>query len=70
MLFHFSAKSNKNNVDLHQQKRHSSEKKRFMLDEKFQQNASKFAIFYNYENLKLLFPFRTTLFFPLINVEK
>ena len=30
---------------------------RFMLDEKFQWNASKFAIFYMYKNPKLLFPF-------------
>ena len=29
----------------------------FVLDEKFQRNASKFAIFYVYENPKLLFPF-------------
>ena len=29
---------------------------RFVLDEKFQLNASKFAIFYIYENSKLLFP--------------
>ena len=29
----------------------------FVLDEKFQQNASKFAIFDIYENPKLLFPF-------------
>ena len=36
---------------------HSSEKKRFMLDEKFQRNASKFAIFYIYEYPKLLFLF-------------
>ena len=32
-------------------------KKRFMLDEKFQQIASTFAIYYIYENPKLLFPF-------------
>ena len=32
-------------------------KKKFMLDEMFQQNASKFGIFYIYENPKLLFPF-------------
>ena len=30
---------------------------RFVLDEKFQRNASKFAIFDLYENPKLLFPF-------------
>ena len=30
---------------------------RFMLDEMTRQNASKFAIFYIYENPKLLFPF-------------
>ena len=29
----------------------------FVLDEKFQQNASKFAIFYIYENPRLLFLF-------------
>ena len=28
-----------------------------MLDEKFQQNTSKFAMFYLYENQKLIFPF-------------
>ena len=28
----------------------------FVIDEKFQQNASKFAIFYIYESPKLLFP--------------
>ena len=28
----------------------------FVLDKKFQQNASKFAIFYIYKNPKLLFP--------------
>ena len=28
----------------------------FVLDEKFQRNASKFAIFYIYKNPKLLFP--------------
>ena len=31
--------------------------KRFLLDEMTRQNASKFAIFYIYENPKLLFPF-------------
>ena len=39
----------------------------FVLDEKFQRNASKFGIFYIYENLKLLFSFRANLFFPLMN---
>ena len=29
----------------------------FVLEEKFQRNASKFGIFYIYENPKLLFPF-------------
>ena len=29
----------------------------FVLDEKFQRNASKFALFYIHENPKLLFPF-------------
>ena len=43
-------------------------KKRFMLDEKFQRNASKFDIFYIYENPKLFFPFFISCyFFPLIN---
>ena len=32
-------------------------KKRFMLDKMFQRNASKFAIFYMYENSNLLFLF-------------
>ena len=43
---------------------------RHVLDEKFQRNASKFAIFYVYENPKLPFPFFIscyTLFFPLMN---
>ena len=39
----------------------------FVLNEKFQRNASKFSIFYIYENLKLLFSFRANLFFPLMN---
>ena len=39
-------------------------KKMLMLDEKLQRNASKFAIFYVYENPKLDFSFHTTLFFP------
>ena len=34
-----------------------------MLDEKFQQNHSKFAIFYIYENPKLLFPFFISCYF-------
>ena len=38
--------------------------KRFLLDEMTRQNASKFAIFYIYENPKLHFSFRATLFFP------
>ena len=38
--------------------------KRFMLDEMTWQNASKFAIFYIYENPKLIFPFFVTLFLP------
>ena len=38
-----------------------------MLDEMTWQNASKFAIFYIYENPKLHFSFRATLFFPLMN---
>ena len=41
----------------------------FVLDEKFQRNTSKFAIFYIYENPKLLFPFFISCYFifPLIN---
>ena len=35
----------------------------FVLDEKFQRNASKFAIFYIYENPKLLFPFFISCYF-------
>ena len=48
--------------------KHSLEK-RLMLDEKFQQNASNFAIFYINENPKLFFHFSfgATLFFPLMN---
>ena len=44
-------------------------KKRFMLDEKFQQSTSKFAIFYMCENPKLLFPFFISCYFifPLMN---
>ena len=44
-------------------------KKRFMLDENFQQNASEFVIFYIHENPKLLFLFlfHATLFFSLMN---
>ena len=42
-------------------------KKRFMLDEMFQWNTSKFAIFHIYENPKSFFPFHSTLFFPLMN---
>ena len=40
-----------------------------MLDEKFQRNTSKFAIFYIYENLKWLFRFSflTTLYFSIMN---
>ena len=38
-------------------------KKRLMLDEKFQQNASKFTIFYIYENPKLLLPFFISCYF-------
>ena len=37
--------------------------KRFMLDEKFEQNASKFGIFYIYENPKLLLPFFISCYF-------
>ena len=41
----------------------------FVLDKKFQRNASEFAIFYIYKNPKLhfLFSFRATLFFLLMN---
>ena len=35
----------------------------FVLDEMFQRNASKFAIFYIYENPKLLFPFFISCYF-------
>ena len=35
----------------------------FLLDEMTQQNASKFVIFYIYENLKLLFPFFISCYF-------
>ena len=40
--------------------------KRFALNEMFQQNALKFAIFYVYEN-KCSFSFRATLYFYLMN---
>ena len=40
-----------------------------MLDEKFQQNASKFAIFYIYENPKLLFPFFILCYFIIFPNE-
>ena len=43
----------------------------FALNEMFQQNASKFAIFYVEENPPrsfFRFSFRATLFFPLINI--
>ena len=46
---------------------HSSEKKRFLLDEMFHQNASKFAIFLEYENPHSFFSFCATLCFSLIN---
>ena len=42
---------------------------RFMLDEMTGRNASKFAIFYIYEDPKLLFSFCVTLFFCLINAQ-
>ena len=54
-------------------------KNRFRLDEKFQQNASKFAVFYIYENPKLLFLFFISCYFtfsllnaPLfyVNIDK
>ena len=40
-----------------------------MLDEMTRRNASKFVIFYTYENPKMLFSFRVraVLFFPLMN---
>ena len=41
--------------------------KKFILNSLPQRNASKFAIFYEYENPKLLFPFHATLFFSLMN---
>ena len=42
---------------------------RFLLDEKFQRNASKFAIFYIYENPSSFFrfSFRATLYIYLMN---
>ena len=40
-----------------------------MLDEKFQRNASKFAIFYIYENPKLLFPFIISCYFIFLPNE-
>ena len=42
---------------------------RFVLDEKFQQNASKFAILYIYENPKLLFPFFISCYFIFVPNE-
>ena len=50
---------------------HSSEKKRFMLEEMFQQNASKCDILLEYENLRSFFrfPFRSTLFFSQMNAQ-
>ena len=41
----------------------------FVLDEKFQRNASKFAIFYIYENPKLLFPFFISCYFIFLPNE-
>ena len=43
--------------------------KRFMLDEMTRWNASKFAIFYIYENPKLLFPFFISCNFTFIPNE-
>ena len=42
---------------------------RFVLDKKFQRNASKFAIFYVYENPKLLFPFSFHEYFIFLPYE-
>ena len=41
----------------------------FVLDKKFQRNASKFVISYTYENTKLIFPFFISCYFiiPLMN---
>ena len=39
-------------------------KKRFMLDEKLKQNASKFVIFHIYKNPKLIFDFMLLYFSP------
>ena len=44
-------------------------KKRFMLDEMTRRNASKFAIFYIYENPKLLYPFFISCYFTLFPNE-
>ena len=41
----------------------------FVLNEKFQRNASKFAIFYIYENPKLLFPFFISCYFIFLPNE-
>ena len=41
----------------------------FVLDEKFQRNDSKFAIFYIYENPKLLFPFFISCYFIFLPNE-
>ena len=45
--------------------------KKFMLDEMTRQNASKFAIFYIYENPNLLFPFFISCYFSfsLMNAQ-
>ena len=42
---------------------------KFVLDEKFQQNASKVAIFYIYENPKMLFPFFILCYFIFLPNE-
>ena len=38
-----------------------------MIDEMFQRKASKFVIFLEYENQRIFFSFRVTLFPPLMN---
>ena len=49
---------------------HSSEKKWFMLDEMFQQNASKFAIFLEYENPRSFFQIVLLHFFSPMSTHR
>ena len=48
------------NAEKYSRDTHSSEKRMIMLDEKFQRNASKFAIYFLYETPKSLSSFRAT----------